>query len=524
MAPDPAPREPEARRRRAAGAAAALLLVPLAAYGVYLFRHAASGVGGSDSSGYANAARRLAAGTLVSRPRCLDRLGLPDALAFVCIPLGFVRGPSPGTMAPLYPVGFPAHLAAAAGLTGSESAIFAVSPIAALGCLVLVYLVGRDLGLPRLLSAGSAAVLAAWPTFLFQALQPMSDVVAAFWCTAAILGARRARRRAPWAALAGTAFGIAVLVRPTCVLLLPALALALPLRRAPLLAFFAGAVPTALLLAAYDVKTYGSPSASGYAKIGLWRELAFANFPARARHYSLWILRTLTPLVPLGWLVLPAARRPPGRDRAILIVWFGAFLLFHCLYGPYDSFLFVRFLLPGIPALILGAALAAWSLAPPRFPRPAAAAAGALLLAAVLLVESGVSRRVGITGIVSGESAAYRDACRWAEAVLPEKSVVLAVNTTGALEYYTNLTSVLWNLSAVDLARVRAHAEARGYGLFALIFPSEEGPMARQASGPWVRVGESRGIGLWRLSPGPGVNEPGPGAAAPSSRRRPPPP
>jgi hypothetical protein len=521
MLPDPASLDPEARRRRAGRAAAALLLVPLAAYAAFLFRHAASGVGGSDSSGYANTARRLAAGTLVSRPRCLDRLGLPDALAFVCIPLGFVRGPSPGTMAPLYPVGFPAHLAAATALTGSEAAIFAVSPIAALGCLALVYLVGRDIGLPKILSAGSAAVLAAWPTFLFQALQPMSDVVAAFWCTAAILAARRAGRSALWGTLAGAAFGIAVLVRPTCVLLLPALAFALPLRRAPLLAFLAGAAAFALLLAVYDAKTYGSPSASGYANIGLWRELAFANFPARARHYSLWILRTLTPFVPLGWLVLPAARRLPGRDRALLVTWFGVFFLFHCLYGPYDSFLFVRYLLPGVPALILGAAAAAWSLAPPRFPR-AAAAAAALLLAAVLLVEAGISRRVDVTGIVSGESAVYRDACRWAEGVLPEKSVVLAINTTGALEYYTSLTSVLWNLPDEDLARVRAHAEARGYGIFALVFPSEEEPLARRVPGQWARVGESQGIALWRLSPGPGVSEPGPAAAAPSSPRRPP--
>ena len=69
-----------------------------------------------------------------------------------------------------------------------------------------------------------------------------------------------------------------------------------------------------------------------------------------------------------------------------------------------------------------------------------------------------------------------------------------------------------------------AHAEARGYGIFALLFPSEEEPLPRHFPGEWVRVGASRGIGLWRLSPGPNLTAPGPAAGAPSSPRPSPPP
>ena len=46
--------------------------IPLAAYFAFLLGNTAFSVGGSDSSGYINTARRLLAGTLVGRPRALD--------------------------------------------------------------------------------------------------------------------------------------------------------------------------------------------------------------------------------------------------------------------------------------------------------------------------------------------------------------------------------------------------------------------------------------------------------------------
>ena len=193
---------------------ALVLLLAAAGYGVFLSRYAAFAVGGSDSSGYANTARRLAAGTLLDRPRCLDRLGLSDALTPVFTPIGFLPGPRPGTTAPLYPVGFPVHLAAAGGIAGWDVGPFLVSPLFAVACLVLLYLVGHELALSRFWSAATSVILAAFPPFLFQAVQPMSDVVATFWCLAAVFGALKARRHPIWALAAGASVGIAALVRP----------------------------------------------------------------------------------------------------------------------------------------------------------------------------------------------------------------------------------------------------------------------------------------------------------------------
>src|SRR5262249_17248134 len=151
--------------------------VPVAAYALFLIRNSSFSVGGSDSSGYINTARRMVNGTLVARPRTLDRLGLPDAEVAPFIPLGFVEGPRPGTMAAYYPAGFPAHLAAAALAAGWERGPFLVSPIVAALCLPLLYLLGRELSLSRAWAASASAVFAAWPVLIYQAIQPMGDTV-----------------------------------------------------------------------------------------------------------------------------------------------------------------------------------------------------------------------------------------------------------------------------------------------------------------------------------------------------------
>jgi hypothetical protein len=496
----PAPaRRPKGASRIGVGL---LFLVLFAAYGAFLIRHAAIGVGGSDSSGYANTAKRLVAGTLVDRPRSLERLGLSDDLAPIFTPLGFGPGPRAGTMAPLYPIGFPVHLAAAAAVMGWERGVFWVSPIAAVICLLLIYLLARQLSLSRFAAVAAAAILGTWPTFVFQALQPMSDVVATLWCLAAILFALLARRRTAWAAAAGAAFGIAVFVRPTSALLLLPLAFALPIRIPALASFLAGGLPFAALFAAHNLRSYGGALATGWQRSGHHQAFAIFNVPPRFQHYGLWIVRTLTPLIPAGWLALAADRRTSLRDRALLLSWFAVFFAFYCFYQPYASFIFVRFLLPAVPALILGALLAARDLAM-RLPRPVPVRiAGAIALAAILFAEVRSARNVGILQIVENEGSIYPEICRWSSRALPEGSLVIAGTASGALEYYTDLAYARrYDLSPESLSSLRASAERKGYRLFALLFPDEESDLSRLAPGRWSKIGELREVGLWRLDP-----------------------
>jgi hypothetical protein len=471
----------------------------LVGYGSFLIRHASHGVGGADSSGYINTARRMRAGTLVERPRGLNRLGLPDDLAQIFIPLGFLTGPRPGTMAPLYPPGFPAHLLAAATLAGWSAGPFLVSPLAAALSVLLLYLLGRDLGLPRLACAAAAAILAAWPVFLFQALQPMSDVVATLWGIAAIFCARRARDRTAWALASGAAFGVAVLVRPTIAVLALPLAFALPLR-APTLALFAvGGVPFAGLFAAYNLSCYGSIFNSGYGKTGHFGAFALSNFLPQIRYYTLQVFQTLSPLVPLAWLAVPADRCTDSRDRALLVTWFGAFLLLFSFYGPYESFIFVRFLLPGTPALVLGAALVARRVLPGSPGQRVALAT--IVCLAVLALEVSSARRIGVLRIIEDQSI-YPQACLWADQVIPRRSVALSMQVSGSLEYYTDVTYARWDFFQPEsFARFRGRIEAAGYRLTALLFPFEEEELLKHAPGHWKKVATLREVALWELPP-----------------------
>jgi hypothetical protein len=467
----------------------------LAGYGAFLLHNSAFAVGGSDSSGYLNTARRMREGTLVARPRSLDRLGLPDQQAQTCIPLGFMTGPRPGTMAPFYPAGFPAHLLAAATIAGWDTGPYLVSPLAALLCVLLCYRLGRELGLSAAAAAAAGAVLAAWPVFLFQALQPMSDVVATAWCLAAVLFARLARGRPPWAAASGAALGIAVLVRPTDALLLIPLLFALPLSPRPLLRFAAGGIPAAILLAAYNRHCYGSPLRSGYGATGHLEAFALSHFWPRITYYGAHLLETFAFVVPIAWLALLWRRSGTSRDRALLLSWFGAFLIFFCFYGPYESFIFVRFLLPGIPALILGAALVIerWRDSPGviRF-------APLAILLVVLAVEVRSTHRLGVLGVIEDQSA-YREACRWAEAQLPGHSVLIAAESSGALEYYTNVTYIRYEwLDPESFRRIQASERLRGYGWFALLFTNEPEEFRKHIPGRWAPAGEKRDVSLWK--------------------------
>ena len=492
------------RQRRWLPFAAAAFL--LAVYGLFLLRNTAFSVGGSDSSGYINTARRLLSGTLVSRPRTLDRFALPADLVQSFIPLGFVMGPRPGTMAPYYPSGFPAHMAGAALIAGWERGPFLVSPLAALGSVLLFYLLARALSLSRAWAGGGAVAFAAWPVLIGQAIQPMSDTTAAFWALAAVLCAVKARRRTAWALGAGAALGIAVLVRPTNVLLAIPLAFALPITVPALALFLAGGVPFAAALAAYNSHCYSNPLQSGYGN--LFGAIAPGNFPPRFRHYGGWILRSLTPLIPIAWIGVAADRRAAWRDRALLISWFASFFLFYCFWEPYDSFWFVRFLLPAAPGLFLGAVLVGRDLAERlAWPRVTVPVSIALLLL-VLFVEGRAVRKVGILSMAEGESI-YPRICAWAARTLPADAVVLSLSASGALEYYTSLSHARYDwIQREQFPRLRAAFERRGGRVYALLFPFEVEDLARRLPGRWKKLGVLRDVTLWELedwlSPLPG--------------------
>ena len=479
---------------------AAASVAGLAIYGAYLYRHTCFAVGGSDSSGYANAARALVNGPLVSPVPGLERFGLAGSEATAFTPLGYVLldGPRMGLK---YPVGFPLHVAAAAQLAGWELGPYVVSPIAALLVLVLVYLVGRELGLPRGWAAAAAVVLAACPVFVFQAIQPMSDVVATAWGLAAIFAALRSRVDARWAVAAGFAFGVAVLVRPLDALVAVPLLFALPANRRAWGLFLVGGLPCAAVLFAYNIACFGSPFRTGYGLYGLWRHFAWSNFPVRLPRYALWTVQIFTPVVCLGWAASLGDRRIPGRHRALLLTWFGTLLLAYAFYEPADAWWYTRFLLPGLPALPLGFALVVRDLhrtvaIPVRGLEPRRRRGRRPRGRADRPPRVSVDEKLGVLELHRVQKD-FPDGCRRAAREFPPGALVVSSEMSGALRYYTTLTPVRWE--ALDPERwgaLRARTEPAGGRWFALLMKHEVADAATHVPGPWTFLGESGNVTL----------------------------
>lgn len=493
--------EPRSRgfgRRARTAALVFLVAAGFLAYARMLFWHASFAVGGSDSSGYANTARLITMGRAVAEVEGLEQLGLPDSFLRVFIPLGFVDGPAPKTMAPYYPPGFPLHIAFAAMAGGWNYGPFLASPFAALLCLLLLYLVARELGLSRLFSAAGAAVLALFPTFVLQAEQPMSDVAATMWTLAAVLFALKSRRRDAWAAASGAAFGMAVLVRPVDALVLLPLLFALRPRARTLALFGAGGLPFAVFFLIWNRAAYGSPLSVGYSLAG---GLLLRAFPGHLRSYVHWLITLLSPIVPVGWLLVAGNRRVAPRDRALLFLWFLVFFLFYCFWDVDGAWWYTRYLLPGVPALILGALLVARDvLAVSRSGRGAVLrrCLAGLALAVVLAFEQRGIRRQGVLGIGEGEKV-YADASHWAEHNVPSGSFVVSMQMSGALRYYTGLLPVRWDsLEPATAAVLREHARARGRALYALVAPFEVDQFRERIPAAWSRVGAVGDITLWK--------------------------
>lgn len=485
------------------------LLLP---YAAFIAWYHAPYAAGSDASGYLHSARLLLEGRLTEPVRLPP--GLPRNLVSnnAITPLGFRVDASGKNLVPTYPVGLPLHLAAVGWLTGLEAASTLVALFAALGFLALLYGTSREFGVSPGWSAGVALVGALSPLTLDFALQPMSDLLAATWVLAAIYGALRASRHAAWAAGAGAAFACAVLVRPTNLLLLLPLALALPTRPRAWLAFLLGGLPGALFLAGYNYQLYGHFITTGYRDVGDLFSLGY--LPRSWWHYAQWIPVVATPLV-LAVVLLPWCPLP-RRRKILLLSWGGILLVFYSAYNPtHETWWYLRFILPGLPALGIGAALvlqhwqaSAWNLelriAPSR-PAPGRALrvpGAALLLAGALGWVAAWSYTLQVSNIEIG-SRAYPLTGRWVAEQLPANAVLLAYEVSGAIFYYSDRAWIVPNaLTAEEARRLDAWLAAEKRELYAALYPYETPVLQERLPGKWEMVTRVRATTIWhRISP-----------------------
>lgn len=490
------PNPPAARPRRRAVWFAVVGLA-LALYGLFLARHFSSVAGGADSSGYLNSARLLAAGRFAAEPRVPPEFGPPEKYVRQQFqPHGFVPFDGNPNLSPTYAPGLPLHLALAGKLLGWSVAPVAVGVGGALATLLLLYAVARGFGLEPALAAAGAAAVAGYPVFIFMSIQPLSDTLATAWCLAAILAAQRAAQAPGWALACGAAVGVAVLVRTTNALIVPAAVMLLGLDVRRLALAVLGGVPAALWLGYYNQSLYGSALQTGYVDIS--EAFGWRHGAPTIVHFAQW-LALMLPTVLVAFPVVAVVRRVrPARTGHALALWFGAFALVYAFYEiSHEVWWDLRFILPGTPALIIGGLLGLEALV--KSPRARAlAAAGIALWAAGLGWFWTKKHHLLLTPVYERD---YADAAAAARENFPPGTLVIAGLHSGSLFYYTDLAILRWEfVPHAEWPRLRALVQQAGRPMGAVLFQLEEKEALRERCiGPWTQVAKRNNVTLWRL-------------------------
>jgi len=434
--------------------------------------------GGADAYGYVSQADLWLQGSLHVRQPWVAEVPWPDA-QWTFTPLGYRPSGREGesSIVPTYSPGLPMLLAVAKWL-GGQCVMYGVVP-AFTGLAVLA-----TYGIGRRLNSSVTGLIAAWlvatsPVTLSSSLEPLTDVpVLSAWALAFyfVLGQSTVS-----AAAAGLSAGLAILIRPNLVLLAVPLALWLLCRRDvtgpflrarafPAAAFAVGVGLGAGAVAAINQHLYGSPVTSGYGR--LEDQVALARMLPNLRHYLAWFVETHTVLPLLGVIALAAPSRrvwPRTADRTVFAAFGGVIVLllgFYAAYLEFDSWGYLRFLLPGWPLLMNGfGAIAEWV---GTFGRVARWVAG------IAIVAIGVSNTV---------EASHRDVFQQRQAArheapighlvmthTPPNSVLLTSERSGSMRYYGGRITLRYDLlDPLWLDRAVSWLGTRGVSVYAVL-------------------------------------------------------
>jgi hypothetical protein len=469
---------------------------------------------GADAYGYLSQARAWAAGQTVVPQPIAAHAPWPSP-EWTLSPLGWRPASVSGAIVPTYAPGLPLLMALLMAVAG-DGAAFWVVPIAAAAVVWLTWRLGIGLG-DRVAAAGAAVLMASSPIFLYQTVQPMSDVPVTAWWTAALV--LIIRRRPVWAGLCASA---AILTRPNLAPLAIWLAAGIPFldggartpgggtpdRRRPgaalsgVLAFAAAAAPGVVVWLAINRAWYGHALASGYGTFGDLFSLAHVG--ENARHYAQWLLGAHTPFILCG-LASPLLAWAPARFRSgapgsgaaagadgtpagspprawrrthVFVLVFAALVVLAYLpYAPFEEWTYLRFLLPAVPVLIAtscGVALRVASSLPDAV-RVAAVAFG---LAALALFEVNAARE-GLAFRLRPLEHRYVATGRWVARHLPTNAVLFAVQHSGSLRYYAGRPTIRWDLLDPEwFERSLLHLRSRGLEPFLVIESWEAAQLA----------------------------------------------
>jgi hypothetical protein len=431
--------------------------------------------GGSDSYCYLHQAERWASLNLqVPEPLALEAPWPAAPLSFA--PAGHIPSPTvPGAIVPICPPGLSILMAPFLAVAGPGGA-FLVVPLLGVLLVASVYVIGSRFG--RHIGVASSALVAVSPVFLFQLMQPMSDVpAAALWMLAVACATSARGGSIPGS---GLATSLALLIRPNLlplgmviglfILLRPNRAWRERLRDGSVYA--AWSAPGCLALAAIHQMFYGSPLGSGYGP--LESLFAVSNVGANSTRYLTWLWQTHTPL--LG-LALAAPALLPGALTSLSWALVVVNILCYLPYAIFEEWWYLRFLLPTIPLLVVLTVAVIDALCR-RFRVRAATAVVAVL---TLLWVIALGREAGDRGVFDLRrlEARYARAGEFVARRLPRNALIVTSWESGSVRFYSGRRTLVWDgLDPGWLDEALAFLRERGLEPY-LLFERWEEPLFR---------------------------------------------
>jgi hypothetical protein len=401
----------------------------------------------TDPYGYVSEAELIAAGTLRVDQRALLDMPWRDAeLSF--IPDGYRPATEPGFIVPTYPPGLPLVMATLRRLTGARDAVFYVVPLFGALAIWMTARLGARVSSPEL-GAAAALILLTSPAFLYQVVQPTSDVPAGALWTASLASALSSSRRN--AVISGLAAAGAILTRPNLVPLAAVIGAwylwsarrtSAADRRAAMIRltlFVAAIVPACLVIAATNTYLYGGPLRSGYAaplsELYQWQHVMF-----NVQRYPRWLLETHTPFVFLGFAAPVVLRRNP--HAWLLFSFVTVVVASYFVYGYFENWVYIRFLLPALPALFtLGLAVAAAALTRVVSHPVLRIGIATIAVAALASWQAVTAERLGAFVTRHAEQR-YVEVGQYIAKMMPANAVYIAGLHAGSIRYYSGRTTI----------------------------------------------------------------------------------
>jgi hypothetical protein len=443
--------------------------------------------GGSDSSCYVLQAQAFAQGRVSLAPVLTEMP--PGVTPAALAPIGFIASPAAGHEAvPICASGLALMMAPVMVL--GRDVIFLVVPVFAGLMVWWTFAFARQV-VDAGMAACAAILVGCSPIFLYQAVQPMSDVpAAALFMGALVFALRRGRANA---FSAGVLASLAVLTRPNLALVIAPLVLLLGNGDSPGFPenrdcpgfsksvkrgqsrfwwFVAGGVPAAIAMGALNAARYGGPLASGYGESG--DLFAWAHIVPNMARYPRWLIETQSPLIllALGGPLLLWAR---GQARVALATTLslGALFATYLAYTVFDDWWYLRFLVPGLPLLIVFMTVAVFAIS--TRVSPAHGRTGAMVICALLMGWSlDIATRRHAMDLWSLE-ARFRVTGDYAARALPPTAIVLAVQHTGSVRFYAGKPTLAWDgIDPTALDRVIDWLNGRGLAPVIVLEDAEE--------------------------------------------------